>query len=186
MLISWPCSYHWGHFWYPWRTTGFPLPYLLFYHLVPGFHAMGCRHGLPCWRSWRQVCSRHRFPEELATFCEVAGVSNSYGHRGSKASWRSAGLACFSWSSASSHCPSQHANRAAGPRGVSLVSDKAAAWSNRRASPRGKLWEALKYMYFSTYHWLPLVNGSSRFYPPTYTQLRVEIAALPSGSRPNS
>jgi hypothetical protein len=30
-------------------------------------------------------------------------------------------------------------------------------------------WEALKYMYFSTYHWLPLVNGSSRFYPPTYT-----------------
>jgi hypothetical protein len=41
-------------------------------------------------------------------------------------------------------------------------------------------WEALKYMYFSTYHWLPLVNGSSRFYPPTYTLLIVEIAALPS------
>ena len=41
-------------------------------------------------------------------------------------------------------------------------------------------WEALKYMYFSTYHWLPIVNGASRFYPPTYTQLRTEIADLPS------
>jgi hypothetical protein len=35
-------------------------------------------------------------------------------------------------------------------------------------------------MYFSTYHWLPLVNGSSRFLPPTYAQLSAELAHFPS------
>jgi hypothetical protein len=40
--------------------------------------------------------------------------------------------------------------------------------------------EALKYMYFSTYHWLPLVNGASGYAPSAHTQLSAEIAALPS------
>jgi hypothetical protein len=40
--------------------------------------------------------------------------------------------------------------------------------------------EALKYMYFSTYHWLPLVNGASRFLPPPHVQLSAELADFPS------
>jgi hypothetical protein len=41
-------------------------------------------------------------------------------------------------------------------------------------------WEALKYMYFSTYHWLPIVHGASRFLPPTHAQLNTELSAFPS------
>ena len=35
-------------------------------------------------------------------------------------------------------------------------------------------------MYFSTYHWLPLVNGSSRYTPLTHVQLNSALASLPS------
>jgi hypothetical protein len=45
---------------------------------------------------------------------------------------------------------------------------------------RQDFWQALKYMYFSTYHWLPIVNGASRFLPPTHAQLNSEITSLPS------
>jgi hypothetical protein len=41
-------------------------------------------------------------------------------------------------------------------------------------------YQALQYMYFSTYHWLPLVNGTSRFLPPTHEQLNAEMSSLPS------
>jgi hypothetical protein len=37
-------------------------------------------------------------------------------------------------------------------------------------------------MYFSTYHWLPVVNGSSGFTPPTYLPIALEAEALPSRS----
>jgi len=35
-------------------------------------------------------------------------------------------------------------------------------------------------MYFSTYHWLPIVNGRSGFIPPTYLHILQEVEALPS------
>jgi hypothetical protein len=40
--------------------------------------------------------------------------------------------------------------------------------------------EDYQYTYFSTYHWLPIVNGRSGFIPPTYVQLTSELNALPS------
>jgi hypothetical protein len=40
--------------------------------------------------------------------------------------------------------------------------------------------EDYQYMYFSTYHWLPLVNGWSGFIPPTYGQTVQAFQALPS------
>jgi hypothetical protein len=40
--------------------------------------------------------------------------------------------------------------------------------------------EDFRYMYFSTYHWLPIVNGSSGFVPPTYLHILQEVGALPS------
>jgi hypothetical protein len=36
------------------------------------------------------------------------------------------------------------------------------------------------YMYFSTYHWLPIVNGWSGFLPPSYLQIVRELQGLPS------
>ena len=40
--------------------------------------------------------------------------------------------------------------------------------------------EDYQYTYFSTYHWLPILNGRSGFIPPTYVQLTSELNALPS------
>jgi hypothetical protein len=45
--------------------------------------------------------------------------------------------------------------------------------------PRGYE-EDFRYMYYSTYHWLPIVNGSSGFVPPTYVRIIPDIEALPS------
>jgi len=36
------------------------------------------------------------------------------------------------------------------------------------------------YMYFSTFHWHPMVNGASGFYPARYERLREEAARFPS------
>jgi hypothetical protein len=40
--------------------------------------------------------------------------------------------------------------------------------------------EDFRYMYFSTFHWLPIVNGASGFVPPTYAHILREVEALPS------
>ena len=42
------------------------------------------------------------------------------------------------------------------------------------------MWENYKYEYFSTYHWLPLVNGASGYGLPTYGQLIHKLQPLPS------
>ena len=36
--------------------------------------------------------------------------------------------------------------------------------------PFGDLWYNTRYLYFSTFHWHPLVNGFTSFYPPPYTE----------------
>jgi hypothetical protein len=42
------------------------------------------------------------------------------------------------------------------------------------------MWENFPYMYFSTYHWLPIVNGWSGFVPPTYMEIVAKLHDLPS------
>jgi len=42
------------------------------------------------------------------------------------------------------------------------------------------MWENYKYEYFSTYHWLPLVNGASGYGLPTYGQLVQQLQPLPT------
>jgi hypothetical protein len=37
-----------------------------------------------------------------------------------------------------------------------------------------------RYMYFSTRHWLPLVNGLSSFFPPTYHEIQSALGELPA------
>ena len=38
----------------------------------------------------------------------------------------------------------------------------------------------IPYMYFSTWHWLPMVNGYSGFVPKSYQDLRRDIALFPA------
>ena len=35
------------------------------------------------------------------------------------------------------------------------------------------------YMYYSTFHWRPLVNGYSGFFPPSYSQMVASLASFP-------
>jgi hypothetical protein len=163
------------------RTTSFPLPYLLFYYLIPGFHAM-------------------RVPGEFALMATLAAsvlaalgflkVSEFLqGRWGLKQQWihrlqRLLALCCiglFALELGFKPLPLG---------GIPTGQDVPEVYRWLVTKPLNgpivelplgeRFWEALKYMYFSTYHWLPLVNGSSRFYPPTYTRLRREIADLPS------
>jgi hypothetical protein len=163
------------------RTTSFPLPYLLFYYLVPGFHAM-------------RVPARFALMASLAASVLAAlgflkagdFLQNRWGL---KRLWarRLQGLLALCWISLFIvELGFKPVPFAAIPTGQDVP--EVYRWLATKPLngpivelPLGEsFWEALKYMYFSTYHWLPLVNGSSRFYPPMYTLLSAEIAALPS------
>lgn len=41
-------------------------------------------------------------------------------------------------------------------------------------------WEDYWYLYFSTVHWLPLVNGVTSFFPPTYGEIKKALTELPA------
>jgi hypothetical protein len=163
------------------RTTRFPLPYLLLYYLVPGFHAM-------------RVPGRFAMMATLAASVLAAlGFLKAseflQGRWGLKLLWthRLQGLLALCWIGLFTLELGFKPLPLAGiPTGQDVP--EVYRWLATKPLhgpivelPLGEsFWEALKYMYFSTYHWLPLVNGASRFYPPTYTLLSAEIAALPS------
>ena len=46
--------------------------------------------------------------------------------------------------------------------------------------PIGVMEDDFRYMYFSTYHWLPIVNGMSGFIPPTYHQIVQGLQTFPT------
>jgi hypothetical protein len=163
------------------RTTSFPLPYLLFYYLVPGFHAM-------------RVPARFALMGALAAsvlaalgFLKTSAFLQSRWGLRPPWTYRLQALLALFWMilfmlelgfkplpleriPSGQDVPQVYRWLATKPLNGPIVE-----------LPLGEsFWEALKYMYFSTYHWLPLVNGSSRFYPPTYTQLSAEITDLPS------
>ena len=163
------------------KNTGIPLPYLAFYYLVPGFQAM-------------------RVPARFSNMAVLAAsVIAALGFlKASNLLWTCCGvkqaarpvfqglLALFWISLFMLELGLKPLPLAGIPTGhqVPEVYRWLAATPLKGAIvelPLGeRFWDALKYMYFSTYHWLPLVNGTSRFSPPTYTQLTPEIAALPS------
>jgi hypothetical protein len=163
------------------RTTNFPLPYLLFYYLVPGFHAM-------------RVPGRFALMATLAASVLAAlGFLKAsellQGRWSLRQPWiyRLQGLLALFWISLFTfELGFNPLPLAAIPTGQDVP--QVYRWLATKPVdgpiielPLGEsFWEALRYMYFSTYHWLPLVNGSSRFYPPTYMQLRVDLADLPS------
>jgi hypothetical protein len=163
------------------KNTGIPLPYLPFYYLVPGFQTLR----VPARFAFMAVLAAAviaalgflKASDLLWTRCGVKQASRSVFH----------GLLALFWIGlfilelgfkplplagmpTSDRVPEVYHWLATGPLKGAIIE-----------LPLGQMeWAALTYMYFSTYHWLPLVNGASRFYPPTYTLLSAEIAALPS------
>lgn len=39
--------------------------------------------------------------------------------------------------------------------------------------------QVLRFMYMSTFHWMPLVNGYSGFFPPSYLERLEKLATFP-------
>jgi hypothetical protein len=160
-------------------NTGIPLPYQLFYYLAPGFQAM-------------RVPARFAIMAGLAGcvlaglgFLKICSVLRGY-RRVKEPSARSfegllALLLVGMFIAELGFKPLPLVSMPTGERVPEVY-----RWLATKALDGPVLElpfdqrEALKYMYFSTYHWLPLVNGASGYAPPVYTQLSADMAALPS------
>jgi hypothetical protein len=163
------------------RNTGIPLPYLLFYYLVPGFQAM-------------RVPARFALLAVLAASVLAAPgflrVSHFLQRRWSHKRVWTHGLQgvlalCFIGLAnielgfkplpsvslpIGHHIPAVYQWLATKPLGGPIIE-----------FPLGQsFWEALEYMYFSTFHWRPLVNGASRFLPRTHAQLSSALRDFPT------
>jgi hypothetical protein len=163
------------------NNTGLPLPYLLFYYLVPGFQAM-------------RVPARFALMAALAASMLAAlgflKVGEFLQNRwGLKQLWthRLPGLlAVFLIGLFILELGFKPLPVADIPTGQEVPEVYRWLGTKQLDGPIVELplgqgfWQALQYMYFSTYHWLPLVNGTSRYTPPTHVQLSSEISRLPS------
>ncbi len=47
--------------------------------------------------------------------------------------------------------------------------------------PMTDVWDESRYMFYSTFHWKPLVNGYSGFHPPSYSNARRAFRGFPGG-----
>jgi hypothetical protein len=163
------------------RNTGLPLPYLLFYYLVPGFQAirvpgrfalmavlaasvlgaLGLLKMSDLLQGWRGLRPRGTHVlQGVLTFCCIGLFTVELGFNPMPLAGMPTGQqvpGVYQWLATKQYD---------GPI-IEL--------------PLGEDYrEALKYMYFSTYHWLPLVNGASRFLPPAHAQLSADLADFPS------
>jgi hypothetical protein len=161
------------------RNTHIPLPYRGLYHVLPGFNAM-------------RVPARFGLMAVLAT-----SVLASLGFL---QAWRSLGICPGFRRLASPICQAMIAGviltlflLELGFKPLPLVKIQTGheipevyRWlaSKHLNGPIVELpfglWQDYQYTYFSTYHWLPIVNGSSGFAPPSYFQITSELNALPS------
>jgi hypothetical protein len=163
------------------RITSVPLPYLLLYYMVPGFHAMrvpgrfvlmgtlaaSVLAALGFLKSSEFLQSRRHLRQPWSSRVEVLVALFWIGLFTVELGFKPLPLAAIP---TGQDVPQVYRWLATKPLNGPILE-----------LPLGEsFWEALRYMYFSTYHWLPLVNGSSRFYPPPYMQLSAEIADLPS------
>jgi hypothetical protein len=160
-------------------NTGIPLPYQLFYYLAPGFQAM-------------RVPARFAIMAGLAA-CVLAGLGFLKVCDVLRRRWRVKKPRVLSFEGRLALLLIGMFIAELGFKPLPLVSMPTAdqvpevyRWlaTGELGGPILELphnqRETLKYMYFSTYHWLPLVNGASGYAPSAYTQLSAEIAALPS------
>ena len=162
-------------------NTGLPLPYLLFYYVVPGFHAM-------------RVPARFALMAALATsvlaalgFLKSSTFLHSRWSLKQRCSHQLQALLALLWISLFT-LELGFKPLPLGDMPIGEDVPEVYRWLATRQIdgpivelPIGQsFWQALNYMYFSTYHWLPLVNGSSRYTPLTHVQLNSALASLPS------
>jgi hypothetical protein len=160
-------------------NTGIPLPYQLFYYLVPGFQAT-------------RVPARFAIMAGLAV-CVLAGLGFLKICSVLRGYWRVKEPLARSFEGVLALLLMGIFIAELGFKPLPLVSMPTAGqvpevyrWLATKPldGPILELpfnqQEALTYMYFSTYHWLPLVNGASGYAPSVYTELSAEMTALPS------
>jgi hypothetical protein len=163
------------------KDTGLPLPYLLFYYLVPGFQAMRVPGRFVLMATMAASVLAALGFLRTGEFLRRRWFHSQVWARGFQ------GLLAIFWIGLFiSELGFKPLPLASIPSGQ-LIPEVYRWLATRQLAgpivelPLGQSFsEALKYMYFSTYHWLPLVNGSSRFLPPMHAQLNAELSAFPS------
>lgn len=161
------------------RNTHFPLPYLLLYHGVPGFKAMRvpARFGV-------MVVLAASVLASLGFLRACTYLNAGPGFRRLKLPVCQAvlGLFCLGLLTMElGFTPLPLVRIQTGHEVPEVYRWLAAKQLNGPIVelPFG-FWEDYRYTYFSTYHWLPIVNGSTGFSPPTYSQITSKMKALPS------
>jgi hypothetical protein len=160
------------------RNTYIPLPYLLLYHLLPGFQAMRvpARFGFMMMLAgsvlaslgFLRLChamSMHRRIRKLRMLAWPAVLTLLC-------------LGLFSWELGGK--PFQLTRIPAGHELPEVYRWLAAESPGPLIELPAGMWENAMYEYFSTYHWLPIVNGASGYAPPTYDQILRELHPFPT------
>jgi hypothetical protein len=160
------------------RNLHIPLPYLWLYYLAPGFQAMRvpARFGLMVMLA-ASVLAAFGFLQACNSVTVRLGS-----HRASPRTYQAVlALTCLGLFMLELGCkPIPLAQIQTGDEIPDVYRWLAAEKPGPILEvPLGR-GEDCQYMYFSTYHWLPLVNGWSGFIPPTYAQTVQAFQALPS------
>ena len=159
-------------------NTHLPLPYLLLYYLIPGFQAM-------------RVPARFGFMMMLAAsvlaslgflkFCQLLSLHPRI-RKLPEPAWQGVlALLCLALITSELGFKPTQLTRIPVGREVPEVYRWLAAQSPGPLIelPTG-MWENFMYEYFSTYHWFPIINGSSGYAPPTYGQILRELQLFPT------
>lgn len=159
------------------RNTHIPLPYLLLYHGVPGFKAMRvpARFGLMAVLAASVLAA-------LGFLRACTYLNQGVRRLQSPACQAVLGLFCLGLLTLElGFKPLPLAKIETGYEVPKVYQWLAAKQLNGPVVelPLG-FWEDYRYTYFSTYHWLPIVNGNTGFVPPTYFQIASKMKALPS------
>ena len=158
------------------RNTDIPLPYLLFYYPAPGFQAMRvpARFGFTMMlaASALSALGLLRLCHALSTYVGVRKLPMPACHA-------AVALSCMTLFTLEVGDKPLSLTRI--PVGLEapevhrwLAAEKPGALVELPAG----VWENYKYEYFSTYHWLPLVNGASGYGLPMYGQLVQKLQPL--------
>ena len=160
-------------------NTDIPLPHLLFYRLVPGFQAMRvpARFGFMVMlaASVLSALGLLRLYHLLNTFAGVRKLPTPVCHT-------VVALSCIVlFTLELGYKPLSLIRMLMGLEVPPVLRWLAAEKPGPLVELPAGLWENYKYEYFSTYHWLPLVNGASGYGLPMYGQLVQNYSLSPRG-----
>jgi hypothetical protein len=158
-------------------NTNIPLPYLLLYHLAPGFQAMRApaRFGFMVILAASVLAALG-----LLRFCHVVSAYVRVRKLPMPACPTVVALSCLAlFSLELGRKPLPLVPIPVGHEVPAVYRWLAAEKPGPLVELPAGMWENYKYEYFSTYHWLPLVNGTSGYGHPMYGQLVPKLQPLP-------